>query len=347
MDWRSTSWPKILAADAVKSDMRSVEAQLPGIKNPMTLSWKRILLIGLVIATLLVFSWQVNGQSPEQERNPEISPTEETITQPAPREESAVEEHAPEEKPVASPPSKEPTVKQTETSQPPETKADTEEAPAEKSGEKPVQTQQPAVKQPRPQPRPAPRPAPLIFGTATTAHADLTPFPQWTGSLQRYFARRSQVSGPCRATTFNGCHMQRWKTMLQEVRGETRVRQLNLVNRYMNTHRYVVDPINWGVTEYWAIPNEFLKKFGDCEDYAIAKYLSLRALGWSADDMRIVVLQDMNLRVMHAILIVNFQGKNMLLDNQITLVIDSNKVHHYKPVYSLNEKGWWRHTPAR
>ena len=134
--------------------------------------------------------------------------------------------------------------------------------------------------------------------------------------------------------------------MLGEVAGETRQRQLNLVNRYMNTHRYIVDPINWGVTEYWAIPNEFLKKFGDCEDYAIAKYLSLLALGWSAEDMRIVVLQDMNLRVMHAVLIVSFQGRNMLLDNQITRVIDANKVHHYKPIYSLNENGWWRHLPA-
>ena len=133
---------------------------------------------------------------------------------------------------------------------------------------------------------------------------------------------------------------------LAHVERETRQRQLNLVNLYMNTHRYIIDPINWGVPDYWAIPNEFLRKFGDCEDYAIAKYLSLRALGWSAEDMRIVVLQDTNLGVLHAILVVNFQGRDLVLDNQITLVIDANKVHHYMPIYSINENGWWRHTPA-
>lgn len=220
---------------------------------------------------------------------------------------------------------------------------------AEAKNPAPDQKRETPKQTPAPVPsRPPSPPAPsTLFGTTTVAYADLTPFPQWTGALERYYQRRGAVSGACQASAFNSCHMQRWQQMLNEVRSETRQRQLNLVNTYMNTHRYIVDPINWGVNEYWAIPNEFLKKFGDCEDYAIAKYLSLRALGWNPDDMSIVVLQDMNLRVMHAVLIVKFNGANMLLDNQITLVIDSEKVHHYKPIYSLNEKGWWRHSPKR
>lgn len=301
-------------------------------------------MIGLTIGALMLVGSQIGGQSPEQQQKSEISQKETTVPQQTP----TTEEKAPKEQPAASPPSTEPKAEKADSGQTPEAKPNVEEAPVEKPAEKPTQTQQPVIKRPPPPiPRPAPRPARLLFGTKTTAHVDLTPFPQWTGSLERYYRRRSEVPGPCEATVFNGCHLQRWKAMLREVAGETRERQLNLVNRYMNTHRYIVDPINWGVNEYWAIPHEFLKKFGDCEDYAIAKYLSLLGLGWSADDMRIVVLQDLNLRVMHAVLIVNFEGKNMLLDNQITRVIDASKVHHYRPVYSLNEKGWWRHTPAR
>ena len=271
----------------------------------------------MVFSAMLLVAWQLGGQTEERSTEEQAEPTQKAA--PEIQQSTGPADTETEEKPQ------------------PETQAvQTEPAPP------------PVVRPAPPKPRPIRRQtAPLLFGTTRTAHADLTPFPQWTGSLERYYRGRSQVIGACRATAFNGCHMQRWKAMLAEVSSETRQRQLNLVNRYMNKHRYIVDPINWGVTEYWAVPQEFLRKFGDCEDYAIAKYLSLRALGWSADDLQIVVLQDMNLRIMHAILIVKFEGKNMLLDNQITRVIDANKVHHYKPIYSLNENGWWRHSRAR
>jgi predicted transglutaminase-like cysteine proteinase len=92
---------------------------------------------------------------------------------------------------------------------------------------------------------------------------------------------------------------------------------------------------------------QFFTKDGDCEDYAIAKYLTLRALGWKADTLRIVVLQDMNLRIAHAILSVYYKGKILLLDNQIAQVVDSRNVRHYQPIYSVNENGWWRLRRAR
>ena len=304
-------------------------------------------MIGLAIGALMFLPWQVAGQPPERAPEADVTETVNPGTQPPLAQKPEADAKEPKEIPATSPLAAEPAVEKAETTS--RTKDDVETSPArtEKSGTEPAKPQQSAAKPPPPQVKPVPRPAPLIFGTTATRHVDLAPFPQWTGALKRYYQRRAQVPGPCQATYFNACHMQRWNAMLRDVRGQTRERQLNLVNQYMNTHRYIVDPINWGVTEYWAIPQEFLKKFGDCEDYAIAKYLSLLALGWSPDNMRIVVLQDLNLRVMHAVLIVNFQGKNMLLDNQATRVVDANKIHHYRPIYSLNEKGWWRHSPAR
>lgn len=185
-----------------------------------------------------------------------------------------------------------------------------------------------------------------LFNTVETTHEGLEPFPKWTGALERYFADDRNVPGECTEHGFNACHMQRWQALLDEVASDTRRVQLNKINRYMNEHRYIVDRINWGVEDYWAIPQQFLKRFGDCEDFAIAKYLSLRALGWPVDDMRIVVLQDMNLRVAHAILIVDFEGETLVLDNQITMVVTAEKIHHYRPIFSLNENGWWRHRSA-
>ena len=116
------------------------------------------------------------------------------------------------------------------------------------------------------------------------------------------------------------------------------------VNHFLNKKDYIVDPINWGLKDYWATPRQFNRKNGDCEDYAIAKYLSLKALGIPEMQMRIVVLNDLNLELLHAVLAVyDTTGNIYILDNQIPHVMKHNDIHHYEPVYSINEHLWWKH----
>ena len=117
------------------------------------------------------------------------------------------------------------------------------------------------------------------------------------------------------------------------------------VNAYMNRKRYIIDPRNYGVRDYWATPAQFLSRNGDCEDYAIAKYMSLRSLGFKDSQLRIVVLQDLNLDLAHAILVVYHNGRAYVLDNQIETVVPADRVYHYKPYYSINEHYWWLHRP--
>jgi predicted transglutaminase-like cysteine proteinase len=182
-----------------------------------------------------------------------------------------------------------------------------------------------------------------LFGTKEVRSNDLTPFTKWTGALERYFDERTLREAPCDRTEFNRCHLRQWKDFLGLLQGKSRMVQLAAVNRYMNDKTYVIDPVNWGMKDYWATPFQFFDKEGNCEDYAIAKFMSLRALGFDNDDMRIVVLQDLNLRVPHAILMV-FVGKwTLVLDNQFKQVVPQAIIRHYKPIYSLNEKNWWLH----
>jgi predicted transglutaminase-like cysteine proteinase len=86
-----------------------------------------------------------------------------------------------------------------------------------------------------------------------------------------------------------------------------------------------------------------MTKFGDCEDYAIAKFLSLKRLGWTDDELRVAAVKDLNLNVGHAVLIVYYGGKTWVLDNQIRRVVATASIRHYQPVYSINETSWWRH----
>ena len=183
---------------------------------------------------------------------------------------------------------------------------------------------------------------PEIFNTSEKQSTNLNAFPKWRGTLSRYFSDAS-VPEKCTGGTFNKCHLKEWDKFLDRIKHLDRMRQLEMVNREMNRRRYIIDPRNWGVEDYWASPLQFFQKNGDCEDYAISKFMSLRALGVPNEDMRIVVLQDMNLRIGHAVLVVYHKGRPYILDNQIAMVMKAERIRHYKPFYSINETSWWLH----
>ncbi len=191
----------------------------------------------------------------------------------------------------------------------------------------------------------AERDYPSLFGTREVRSRNLTPFPKWTGVIERYFAEVELAQGGCDAKAFTACHLRDWQRFLAELRGADAPTQLDRVNRYMNRAPYITDPRNYSVDDYWATPRQFFNRDGDCEDYAIAKFMSLRALGWDNDDLRIVVLKDVNLRIAHAVLVVYGDGAVWVLDNQIEQVVAADRIRHYRPYYSVNEDSWWLHRP--
>lgn len=173
---------------------------------------------------------------------------------------------------------------------------------------------------------------------------NLKPFPKWTGALSRYFNERKLASQPCGSQRFNPCALKNWQAHIDSLRGASREEQVRGINKYLNGIKYIEDPVNWGVSDYWATPNEFFEVDGDCEDYAISKFMSLRALGVSNDDMRIMIVQDMNLGgILHGILAVRLNGETWILDNQIPSAVKASSIYHYRPIYSINETSWWRH----
>jgi predicted transglutaminase-like cysteine proteinase len=197
---------------------------------------------------------------------------------------------------------------------------------------------------------PAQATAPQLFGSMETANTNLAPFKKWTGMLELYFQevqqdfdRKKSSPGSCRSSTFNRCHYEKWEKFIAEQTGRDLMDQLKAVNRYMNSAAYIVDPKNWGVPDYWATPEQFFQRNGDCEDYAISKYLTLKRLGVPVAKMRLVVLQDLNLGIPHAILAVYHEDRIMILDNQIGDVVEQGTIRHYHPIFSINEEGWWLH----
>jgi len=186
---------------------------------------------------------------------------------------------------------------------------------------------------------------PSLFGTSETRSDNMRPFTKWTTVIERYRTEQSLEVAPCAQLGALKCRLADWRRFLATLEGKPRYEQVLAVNTYMNRRSYIEDLPNYGVPDYWATPREFLTRDGDCEDYAIAKLLSLRNLGFAAEEVRLVVLQDMNLNAAHAVLVVYVDGKALLLDNQIKQVVETSLVRHYRPLYSINEQAWWLHKP--
>ena len=185
---------------------------------------------------------------------------------------------------------------------------------------------------------------PSFFNSKEIQSKNLKPFKKWTDALKRYSKEKASLKGgSCSVGEFNSCHYKKWIKFLKKLRKKDKLTQVKKVNAYMNRVKYTRDERNWGKKDYWATPGQFMAKFGDCEDYAIAKFVSLRLLGFKDSELRVVAVKDLNLKVGHAVLVVMVKGKALLLDNQIKQVVDTKSVKHYRPVFSINTKHWWKH----
>jgi predicted transglutaminase-like cysteine proteinase len=184
-----------------------------------------------------------------------------------------------------------------------------------------------------------------LFGYREIQQREMQLFGQWLSALERHILEDT-AEVDCTEHRFNRCHLRDWLGFLEEIRSLPPSEQLVRVNRYANEKRYVLDIDNYNMVDYWAIARQFLYNGGDCEDYAITKFFSLRWLGFRQQQLRIVVLQDTNLRIPHAVLAVSMDNDIRILDNQLRQVVTHRQIVHYVPVYSINEHNWWIHTPA-
>lgn len=172
-------------------------------------------------------------------------------------------------------------------------------------------------------------------------------FPKWSGVIDRVAAWPGAGDGAQSPTCGAGCGLEEWSAFLSGLRGESPESWLQRVNGYINGVRYLADKGNWGTLDYWAAPDEFFARGGDCEDFAIAKYFSLKKIGFPAGQMRIVVLNDRRLRIAHAVLEVRIGDQTFVLDNRYSKVMHWDEVPHYRAIYSVNEASYWVHGGER
>lgn len=121
--------------------------------------------------------------------------------------------------------------------------------------------------------------------------------------------------------------------------------KLRLVNDFMNQTPFLSDRDHWGREDYWATPIEFLSTDGgDCEDYSIAKYFTLRALGVPDDRLRITYVKELVVyNAAHMVLayLPAPDAEPLVLDNINTTIQPASNRRDLLPVYGFNGSGLW------
>ena len=136
-----------------------------------------------------------------------------------------------------------------------------------------------------------------------------------------------------------------WQRLLATQKPLSESEQLKVVNLFFNHQlRYREDTDLWHEVDYWATPVESLfKGAGDCEDYAIAKYFSLRHLGVAADKLRITYVKALRQNRAHMVLTYYATPTSMplVLDSLMDPIMPANQRQDLLPVYAFNGEGLW------
>jgi len=115
--------------------------------------------------------------------------------------------------------------------------------------------------------------------------------------------------------------------------------RLGDINRAINLAiRPMSDLAQYGEIDVWTSPLvTFDRGAGDCEDYAIAKFMALRQAGIAADDLRIVIMRDTIRGEDHAVAAARLDGHWLMLDNRRMALVEDVQVRNYRPLFVFDQ----------
>lgn len=141
--------------------------------------------------------------------------------------------------------------------------------------------------------------------------------------------------------------MNEWQDLLRASQGLSEREQLTRVNDFFNQQvDWVEDIDNWGYDDYWATPMETLAAAqGDCEDYSIGKYVTLRLLGVPESKLRMIYVNARLPSGSQAHMVLGYfetpNAEPLILDNINPEILPASQRPDLSPVFSFNSEGLW------
>jgi predicted transglutaminase-like cysteine proteinase len=186
------------------------------------------------------------------------------------------------------------------------------------------------------------------FGLSTSTVTMGAVLEKWLG-VKREIDDEQLVLRICKEN-FASCQSQaalQFLAVVDSARGLEGRARLGEINRAINLKiRPMSDQALYGAEDVWSPPLATLAKgAGDCEDYAIAKFVALQEAGVSADDLRIVILRDDVREEDHAVVAARLDGNWLILDSRHFVMSEDQQVQdYYRPVFVIDHNGVKRYS---
>jgi predicted transglutaminase-like cysteine proteinase len=158
-------------------------------------------------------------------------------------------------------------------------------------------------------------------------------------ALQPVIRLEAQVLAACRSSPRNCLPAaSRFLAIVEAAHARSGRARVGEVNRAVNL---AVQPgsdlAKFGVPDVWATPlMTFATGTGDCEDYAIAKYVALREAGMADEDLRLIIVHDRKIHQDHAVVAAQVDGRWLILDNRTMLLLTDAQVRNLTPLLALD-----------
>lgn len=144
-------------------------------------------------------------------------------------------------------------------------------------------------------------------------------------------------------------NLEAWFELLERLRPADLKTRLRGVNDFFNRRVRWLDDIDiWGQEDYWATPLETLGRGqGDCEDFSIAKYITLKELGVPGDELRMIYVKA---RIggsgnTQAHMVLGYYetpaADPLVLDNLVPSITRGSLRDDLNPLFSFNSSGLW------
>jgi predicted transglutaminase-like cysteine proteinase len=160
---------------------------------------------------------------------------------------------------------------------------------------------------------------------------------KWSG-VKADMRAESEIFARCRAN-MDSCPAaaKRFLGIVDQGRALTGRARIGVINRAVNMAiEPVSDMVQWGVPDRWSAPLEtFTTGKGDCEDYAIAKYVALIEAGIAAENVKLMIVRNTAANEDHAVTAVRLDGTWIILDNRWLRLVEDKAMAQAVPLFAL------------
>jgi predicted transglutaminase-like cysteine proteinase len=186
------------------------------------------------------------------------------------------------------------------------------------------------------------------FGLNTMPAATGDILTKWS-SVENDISVEKKILTSCgESTTECPLAAQKFLAIVAEGRKNSGRARIGVINRAINLAiRPMSDLAQWGVEDRWTAPLATLTSgLGDCEDYAIVKYVALTEAGVAAEDVKLVVVRDLGIDKDHAVVAARLDGLWLILDNRRLALVNDIEMRRVLPLFVLDSDGVKKFIPS-